>query len=457
MEMNSRLQFLLMQTPSEEVWGEICAELNTVEDANCLQGLIPQIDDRLARWPDGLRVGEIGWVERGEWNKLAIARVIPFFPEWGAHDAFSQEMDHQTRDSEIFKEYENFGLTSKPSHLHYDYDRDWLIMVEGSWNPDTAESEQDCNYDFVFRLDFQGQKAERLCALPRSLDVRSSYCDLIHVCEDGSIVVTIDHKRKAHDGEIHVLVLKEHQVLLHFKTEAVYRREWELPEAAEQAFFRISGDGQVVWGYYYPGNLVRIDLPTLTSQVLAGVSSQIQDMQPMESGILALRYNDDWFTIGPDHFERTPLPSATILTGMSFLSFSPINSVLLRHGLEVPSGTLSSFAFWRLNLLNHSLSLEQYLHVIYQRALDEAPFFYYRSARIGDAWRVAFLAPPTFSSLEVWEFPSGLSAQLPLTEEWLSPHAFGFDSTGTEIVFQAVAQPMRWRFQLSKREGVSSL
>jgi hypothetical protein len=457
MEMNSRLQFLCSQTPSEEVWEEICAELDAVEDATMLLRLIPQINDRLAEWPDGLRVGEIGWVERGELNKLAIARIIPFFPDWNSFDAFSQEMGQHGLDSAIFKEYENFGLNSKPSHLHYDREKDWVIVVEGSWNPDTDESKQDCNYDFVFRLDFQGQKAERLCALPRSLDVRSSYCDLIHVCEDGKIVVAIEHKRKEHDGEIHVLVLKDHQVLLHFKTEPVYRRQWELPDAADQALFRVSGDEQIVWGYYYPGNLVRIDLPTLASQIVTGVSSQIHDMQPMESGILALRYNDDWFTIGPDYFERTGLPNATDFPGMCFLSFSPINGVLHRHGLEAPSETLSSFAFWRLDLLKNSLSLEQYLHVIYQRARAWDPFFYYRSVRIGDAWRVAFLAPPAFSTLEVWEFPSGLSAQLPLTEEWLSPHAFGFDSTGTEIVFQAVVQPMRWRFQLSKREGVQSL
>lgn len=436
---------LLDAPPSQEAWDAICEALDEIKGGEDLRSMIDLANTRLISWPDHLRVGKVDWVEQGEKDKLGIARVVPFFPEWNGHDALFQEMERAPFDESVFKEYRTFGLHSTTCNIFYDPEKDTLAMVETTRNHASGSE----NYDFVFRFDFQQQKAERLFSLPRAVNATDSLCDLLHICANGRVVASFEHRINDYAGETHLVVLQDQEVLLHFRSSASYLRQRYTPQDAGQAMFRISEDEQVVWGYYFPGNLVRIDLATLTFQVMEGIGSQVADMLPVENGLLALRFNDDFMYFGPDIADEA-LENQPAMQPIraAVCTFSAINALVRAKGLDLPADTLNSFAYWMPLAESGQLQLQQYVHVCYQRTFNWEPFFFFQRIKIGNNWRVAFLAPPGFDVLVVWEFPTGLCAHLRFPDGRDDAHCYGFDSTGTEIVYQYYAQLLRWRFHL---------
>lgn len=473
MEDHPAILDLLDQPPTEAAWEGFTAALEQLPDER-VKTLLPEVQARLAAWPDHLRVAPDAWLAHRDAARLKCCSVFPFLPKLNLMDVFLHELQDEVAkqeeaiqsgkfDASITEIGDAFFASERKyaRGLYYDTDKSTLYAFQSSY-PDFPENRFP-GYDHLFRINYGTGETLRLHSFRWEEAGTHNRCLFIEVLAPDLVLLVTAPEKYRWTGQADLFLFQGQEILFEHHWEGRHDHWPEIKQDSVASIFRISLDRKSLWGFHHTCDLVRLDLETLElkSTHLFGVRD-LEDMVPYADGVLLSMWKEVLYVdaeLNPQIPQLPPPPPGhdTLLFRGGFSVHEPY--FLTEDDQE---GSFATIAIHRWNTTQARLVPEAYLTTFYKRRKHADFFVKFRYKCLGNNWLCAYIQPPEFMDLIVVEFPSGRQARLRINPNqhnrgsyYLSGiEAFDFDASGTAIVFDTWFDFRRWVFALEPSDIV---
>jgi hypothetical protein len=467
---------LLDQPPSEAAWDAFVDALGQVPD-EAAQSLLPEVQARLADWPDHLRVASEEWATRGDLIRLAVCRVAPLTPLLDLTDIFNQELDAfndgqeneerppRPEDAEL-EIGDAYFLSSQKRVLGlcYDHAAGELYAFESAKYDPSKESFR--SYDHLYRINYHTGECLRIHSFKWEKSYQRTVCLLLEALSPNRVLLVVSRERYEWAGHASVFIFEGREKVFEHHWEGQRKLSWETLQRFPYSVFRLSDDRKTLWGCHHKKDFVCVELEFLEVTEIPGPNIPWElEIVPVQGGAMRFNvYHEQAFVDGWTYAIRRRLPDDfpapySVLACVNFGADNPYFDINDEH-----PGAFVVLSYLTFDPARQLMQPVSYIGAFYKRKRDGDHYIRFKTRRVGDRWRCAYLYPPDFMDLYVVEFPTGKMGRLRINPNQYSPgpfyeeaiEAFDFDAAGEAIIFDRGSRFWRWDFVLEPGDVVQA-
>jgi hypothetical protein len=283
-------------------------------------------------------------------------------------------------------------------------------------------------------------------------------CLVLHPLADDMVLLVLAEQKREWIGHASIYIIAGQNLVYEHQFMGQRERWGEVPQLSRQSIFRYAPTQRQLWGVMQTGDVVRLDMDQLAWKVAKTAVGEAVDACIWGSGLIiseqggTLTYLDSNMEVCPIPPPSPPMDPTCLLDLCKWVS----------HEEDAPNddnpGRVHTLYLLHWNANTKLLTEGVHLDIFYKRLGWDSIHYSYKRRQTHNGWRVAFLAPPHFDELFVFEFPTGRQASLYLDKSQLFDprESFDFDASGSSILFAHRDSIRRWHFVLAELSAYES-